>query len=85
MSQETFATRVWLLLLALTLCSALLTETTSAGILVGALVATIVSLKGRLVVRYYMGLDEAHPRLRRLMNGYFLAVPALILLLGFIA
>lgn len=84
MNPETLATRIWLLLIGLTLCSALLSESASAGMLIGVLVAAIVSLKGRLVIHHYMGLDSRHPRLLRLMNGYFFAVPALILVLGFI-
>lgn len=83
---ERRVTGVWLGLVGLTLGSAWLGE---AGRLpaeaTAAAVALIVGLKGALVIRYFMGLDEPGSRLRQVMRAYFVVVPLLILLAGSVA
>lgn len=82
MPQKTLVTCIWLLLLALTLGSVLLGDFAPPGLLVTALVAGVIALKGGLVIRHFMELDGRHPRLRGTMNLYFVVVPGLILLVG---
>lgn len=82
MSAETFATRIWLLLVGLTLLSAALADSVAPGLLTALLALGIVGVKGALVIRHFMGLDARFPRLRRLMNGYMVLVPAMLFVLG---
>ena len=51
-------------------------------VLAPLVVALIVAVKGLLVIRHYMGLEEEGSRLRGVMRLYFVVVPALILVAG---
>ena len=79
---ERRVTRVWLGLVALTLGSAWLGEGALPPAVVAALVAVIVGIKGMLVIRHFMGLQDPASRLRQVMRLYFVVVPLLILLAG---
>jgi hypothetical protein len=58
-------TLVWLALVALTLGSAWLGEEGLPVVATALVVALIVAVKGLLVIRHYMGLEEEGSRLRR--------------------
>ncbi|MBY4676470.1 cytochrome C oxidase subunit IV family protein [Marinobacterium arenosum] len=72
--------KTWLLLLALTLSSALIAETTrpEAGLML--FICLSVALKGQLVIDNLMQLRDSHPGVRRPMRAYFVVVMGLIAL-----
>ncbi|KZY83791.1 hypothetical protein A3740_23060, partial [Oleiphilus sp. HI0068] len=72
--------RIWLALLALTLLSVLTAETADFGQISVVIVCVIVTLKGRLVIDEFIGLRHAHPKIRKVMLGYFYLIPTLIVL-----
>ncbi|TVO51371.1 cytochrome C oxidase subunit IV family protein [Denitromonas halophila] len=82
MSAETVATRIWLLLVGLTLLSAALADGGVPGALTALIALGVAGVKGALVIRHFMELDGRFPRLRQLMNGYIVLVPALLFVLG---
>lgn len=69
---------VWLFLLLLTLISVLMAEQVDFTALSAVLVCAIVIVKSHLVIDYLIGLKLVHPRLRRVMLGYFYFIPSLI-------
>ncbi|WP_432473585.1 cytochrome C oxidase subunit IV family protein [Amphritea sp. HPY] len=71
---------VWLLLMLITLGSALLAESGETNLFITLLIALSVLLKGRLVVERLMELRSANRYIRFAMNFYFYVVPALIVL-----
>lgn len=71
---------VWLLLMLITLGSALLAESGETSLLITLLIALSVLLKGRLVVERLMELRSANRYIRFAMNFYFYVVPTLIVL-----
>ncbi len=70
----------WLLLVLLTLAGAWVGEARQTGFWVVAGVAAVTALKGRLVIDVFMEMGDAPPILRRLVRGFGLLVPALILI-----
>jgi len=71
---------VWLLLMLITIGSALLAESGETNLLITLLIALSVLLKGRLVVERLMELRSANRYIRFAMNFYFYVVPTLIVL-----
>lgn len=71
---------VWLLLMLITIGSALLAESGETNLLITLLIALSVLLKGRLVVERLMELRSANGYIRFAMNFYFYVVPILIVL-----
>lgn len=71
---------VWLALLLFTLMSVLMAEQVDFTALSAVLVCTIVVIKAHLVIDYLIGLKLVHPRLRKVMLGYFYFIPSLIAL-----
>lgn len=71
---------VWLFLLLLTLISVLMAEQVNFTAHSAVLVCAIVIVKSHLVIDYLIGLKLVHPRLRRVMLGYFYFIPSLIAL-----
>ncbi len=71
---------VWVALLLCTLVSVLMAERADFTTFSAVLVCAIVALKSRLVIDYLIGLKFAHPRLRKVMLGYFYIIPFLIAL-----
>ena len=67
-------------LLALTLLSVLTAEIADFGQISAVLVCMIVVIKARLVIDEFIGLRHAHPRLRKVMLGYFYIIPLLIVI-----
>ncbi|MFT5719758.1 MAG: hypothetical protein ACI9W6_000046 [Motiliproteus sp.] len=72
--------RAWILLIGLTLTSALIAESIdpTAGVVI--VVCLVVAIKGQLVVDRLMGLRQAPPLIRGLMLAYFYVLPVLIAL-----
>jgi len=81
-AQERRVTWVWLGLVMLTLGSAWLGESMMSVGVTALLVASIVGVKGFLVIRHYMDLAEPGSRLRLVMRLYFVVVPLMILVAG---
>jgi len=69
----------WALLVLLTLTGVFLGEFRQGGFWVVLVIALVTALKGRLVIDVFMELGEASLVLRRLVRGFGLLVPALIL------
>lgn len=78
MNSGRFLVFIWCCLLLLTLISVLMGETGDFGTFSAVLVCAIVSLKGRLVIDYLMGLRHANARIRAVMLNYFYLIPLLI-------
>lgn len=73
------AERAWLTLLALTLAGAWLAETGHAGWPLTPVVATLIAVKGRLVIDRYMAITSATPRIRAVLHGFVTLVPLLVI------
>lgn len=71
---------VWLALLFCTLISVFMAERVDFTAFSSVLVCAIVAIKSRLVIDYLIGLKLTHPRLRKVMLGYFQLIPFLIAL-----
>lgn len=75
MTHKQTVTLLWLLLVALTLGGSLLGETARPGYAVMFFVTLTMAFKGRMVIDHFMELKNAHPLIRRLMQGYFYVLP----------
>ncbi|MCW8884610.1 MAG: cytochrome C oxidase subunit IV family protein [Motiliproteus sp.] len=71
---------VWIVLMALTIGSALVAESAEPSLLVTIVIAFTIGIKGRLVVDRFMELRNAHPYIRFAMNFYFYMLPIVIVL-----
>ncbi|WP_271271509.1 cytochrome C oxidase subunit IV family protein [Aliamphritea hakodatensis] len=71
---------VWLVLITLTLGSAVIAESAEPSLIITLAVAVTVGVKGWLVVDYFMELRNAHRYFRIAMNLYFVVLPMMILL-----
>ena len=70
----------WLILLAITVGSALVAETADPAIWVVLLITFSICIKGQLVIDHLMGLRKAPALIRWLMLSYFYLLPPLIAL-----
>ncbi|QEL65625.1 hypothetical protein OTERR_21490 [Oryzomicrobium terrae] len=80
MTPDKRLTRTWLVLLALTLGGGFLGESHYGGIVLAVAAALLVAVKSRLVIVHFLELNQAHPRIRRVVGAYFAAMPALMVL-----
>lgn len=71
---------LWLLLVLLTLASALLGEGAEPGSAMLLVVVLSMALKGRLVIDYFMEMKGANRMLRNLMRAYFYVLPLVTVL-----
>jgi len=71
---------VWLVLMLITIGSALLAESGATNLMITLLIALSIMIKGRLVVEQLMELRSANSYIRFAMNFYFYVVPLLIVL-----
>lgn len=80
MNNPVALSRAWIVLIILTLASALIAESIdpTAGVVI--LVCLVVAIKGQLVIDRLMGLRHAPPAIRRMMLAYFYVLPVLIAL-----
>lgn len=72
--------RLWFLLVALTLCGAVIGEAAEPGLAATLAIALSMAFKGRMVIDYFMGLKTANRTIRNLMYAYFYVIPLLTLL-----
>lgn len=70
----------WLLLMVLTLSGTLLGEYALPGFWITVIIAGMTAFKGRLVIDQFMELNQASPVIRRIVRGFGLLVPALMIL-----
>ncbi|HEC05383.1 cytochrome C oxidase subunit IV family protein [Thiolapillus sp.] len=70
----------WMLLMVLTLSGTLMGEYAQPGFWVTVSVAVITTIKGRLIIDQFMELNHASPVIRRIVRGFGLIVPALMIL-----
>lgn len=75
-----FINYLWLLLISLTLLSAYMAERSTPGFTSVTIMATILAIKGRIIVDHFMELKNANKVLRTLMQAYFYVIPLLIIL-----
>ena len=74
----------WLILVALTLISPFLGQWLHGVGWLQLLVAGIVWVKGWLIVRQFIEIELAHPFIRRVMQGFILFTPVMLLLTVFL-
>ncbi|EGG98393.1 hypothetical protein imdm_62 [gamma proteobacterium IMCC2047] len=80
MTERQWLIGVWVVLLTLTLLSALIAESADPAIWTVLFISMTVTLKGQLVIDRLMGLRHANPLIRRLMLLYFYVLAILIVL-----
>lgn len=73
-------TTAWLALVALTLVSPMLGDWLHGAAGLQLLVAAIVWFKGWLVTRRFIESEQAHPFIRRVLNGFILFTPLALIL-----
>ncbi|GAB4299474.1 MAG: hypothetical protein Kow0096_18890 [Thiohalomonadaceae bacterium] len=75
MSHKQVVAVLWVVLVLLTLGGSMLGETAEPGYALMLLITLTMAFKGRMVVDHFMELKNAHPLIRRLMQGYFYVLP----------
>lgn len=73
---------VWFSLILLTLVSAYIAESNNITPILMIVVGLTVSLKGYLVIDYFMDLKHAPQILRRLIQSYLMIIPMFIVLVS---
>lgn len=71
---------IWLLLMAMTIASALIAEQAEPGLMITIIISLIIVIKARLVIDYFMELKGASPYIYHLMNAYFYLFPLIAVL-----
>lgn len=71
---------LWVCLITLTIINAAIAEQAEPSFLVTLTICSIIVLKARLVIDYFMELKSASPYIYHLMNAYFYIFPILALL-----
>lgn len=66
---------LWLLLVALTLCGALIGEAAEPGLAITLVICLTMAFKGRMVIDHFMELKTANRTIRSLMRAYFYVLP----------
>jgi hypothetical protein len=69
---------LWLGLVGLTLLSVVVGESGPPSVLATFFICLVVLLKGRWIIRDFMGLRHAAPLTRRIVTGYFFAMTSLV-------
>lgn len=72
----------WVFLMAVTVMNAMIAESFTPSFVITIFVAGSVALKGHVVIDYFMSVKGADPRLRIIMNLYFIAIPAMMVLIA---
>jgi len=70
----------WLMLLLLTLSGGLMGKHAQPGFWITVVIALITFLKGRLVIDYFMELNEASRIIRWVVGSFCTIIPALMIL-----
>jgi hypothetical protein len=71
---------LWLVLICLSLFSAWMAERANPGLISVIIMATVLAIKGRIIVDHFMELKHTHKLLRGLMRVYFYVIPILIII-----
>jgi hypothetical protein len=69
---------VWLVLVVLTLVTYMVGKLGYGGVTVVALLLLSISIKGQLVIDFFMGLAQVHSRWKWVVTGWLIAVVLLI-------
>ena len=69
---------VWLLLLTMTLGGAFVGKIAEPGFWITLVIAVITAVKGRMVIDYFMELNDATPSIRRVAKTFGMIVPLLM-------
>ncbi|WP_410330716.1 cytochrome C oxidase subunit IV family protein [Marinobacter sp.] len=69
---------VWLGLVGLTLLSVVVGESGPPSVMATFFICLVVLLKGRWIIRDFMGLRHAAPITRWIVTGYFFAMTSLV-------
>lgn len=83
MTDEKRINYFWILLITLTLFSAFMAENDAVGLFSILIMASVLAIKGRIIVDHFMELKNSHKILRTLMQVYFYVIPLLIILVYF--
>ena len=83
MTDEKRINYLWVFLVALTLFSAFMAEQNAVGLFSILIMASVLAIKGRIIVDHFMELKHSHKILRTLMQVYFYVIPLLIVLVYF--
>lgn len=70
----------WIVLMLVTLLNTLVAESAQQSHFISAVICFSIAFKGRLVIDYFMELNEANDTIRQLVRSYFYFFPLLILL-----
>ncbi|MCP4078270.1 MAG: cytochrome C oxidase subunit IV family protein [Gammaproteobacteria bacterium] len=70
----------WLMLILLTLSGGLMGKHAQPGFWITVVIAMMTFLKGRLVIDYFMELDEASKIIRRVVSSFSTIIPLLMIL-----
>jgi len=70
---------VWLLLLAMTLGGAFVGKIAEPGFWITLAIAVVTAIKGRMVIDYFMELNDASPIIRRVTKTFGMIVPLLMI------
>ena len=71
---------IWILLMVMTIASALIAEQAEPGLMITIIICLIIVIKARLVIDYFMELKGASPYIYHLMNAYFYLFPLIAVL-----
>ena len=69
---------IWLILVLMTLVTYAVGKLGYGGVTVVAMLLLSVSIKGQLIIDFYMGLAHVHSRLKWVVTGWLIAVVLLI-------
>jgi hypothetical protein len=69
---------IWLLLLTMTLGGAFVGKIAEPGFWITLAIAVITAIKGRMVIDYFMELNDASPFIRRVAKTFGMIVPLLM-------
>ena len=72
------ATIIWLILVLMTLVTYVVGKLGYGGAAVVAMLLLSVSIKGQLIIDFYMGLAQVHSRLKWVVSGWLITVVLLI-------
>ncbi len=70
---------IWFFLMVITLLNTLVAETVQQSHFITAVICFSIAFKGRLVIDYFMELNEANDSIRNLVRCYFYFFPMLVL------
>jgi len=70
----------WLMLILLTISGGLMGKHAEPGFWITVVIAMMTFLKGRLVIDYFMELDEASKVIRRVVGSFSTIIPLLMIL-----